>query len=124
MKLLLDTHLLLWAVGMPEKLSKSAMTLLCAEENNLFFSAASLWEIMIKASLKKKNFQIDVPTFRRGLLDNAYTELPILTQHVLALEGLASPFDRILIAQATVEGYFFVTADTTLRAYTGPLLFV
>jgi PIN domain nuclease of toxin-antitoxin system len=72
MKVLLDTHLILWAAGFPDELPAEARRIIEDESNELFFSAASIWEIAIKASLQKVNFQIDVRVLRRNLLDNGY----------------------------------------------------
>jgi PIN domain nuclease of toxin-antitoxin system len=77
MKLLLDTHLLLWAAGHPKKLSKSARALIESPDNELFFSAASLWEIVIKRALGRDDFKVDPRLLRRGLLHNGDSELPI-----------------------------------------------
>ena len=125
MKLLLDTHLLLWAAGQPERLPADARVLIETAENELFFSAASLWEIVIKRGLGRDDFKVDARLLRRGLLDNGYSELPIASEHVVAIEGLPpihkDPFDRVLLAQAQVEGITFLTADPTLAQYPGPV---
>ena len=84
MKLLLDTHLLLWAAGEPRRLSKAARALIDNPDNELLFSAASLWEVAIKRGLGRKDFKVDARLLRRGLLDNGYRELPILSDHVVA----------------------------------------
>jgi PIN domain nuclease of toxin-antitoxin system len=93
--------------------------------NELTFSAASLWEIAIKRSLGRRDFQVDPRLLRRGLLDNDYTELPVGSDHALAIDGLPSlhkdPFDRILIAQAMVEGITLLTADPLVAQYSGPI---
>ncbi len=75
MKLLLDTHLLLWAAGLPDQLPAAARSLLEDPLNELLFSAASLWEIAIKRDLGRSDFQVDARVLRRGLLDNGYQEL-------------------------------------------------
>jgi PIN domain nuclease of toxin-antitoxin system len=120
-KLLLDTHLLLWAAGQPERLSRSARALIEEPLNELLFSAASLWEITIKRSLGRADFRVNPRILRRGLLDNGYVELPILSGHAVAVEDLPpihkDPFDRILIAQSIVEGIVFVTADPLIAQY-------
>ena len=125
MKLLLDTHLLLWAAGEPIRLSMDARTLIEAPQNELFFSAASLWEIIIKSGLGREDFEVDARLLRRGLLDNGYSELPIGSEHVVAIDGLPSihkdPFDRMLVAQATVEGITLLTADSVVAQYPGPV---
>jgi PIN domain nuclease of toxin-antitoxin system len=124
-KLLLDTHLLLWAAGAPVRLSKEIRALLDNPENEPMFSAASLWEVAIKRSLGRADFTVDARLLRRGLLDNGYTELPIISDHVVATESLPQlhkdPFDRVLIAQATVEGITLLTIDTLVSQYPGPI---
>ena len=88
MKLLLDTHLLLLAAGEPKRLSTGARALIDDPGNELFFSPASLWEVVIKRRLGRTDFKMDVRLLRRGLLDNGYNELPIISDHVVALESL------------------------------------
>ena len=77
MKLLLDTHLLLWAAGEPEKLPPEAVAAIENPDNDLLFSAASLWEVSIKRGLGRADFTVDPRLLRRGLIDNGYIELPI-----------------------------------------------
>ena len=125
MKLLLDTHLLLWAAGEPRRLSKPARRLIDNPDNELLFSAASLWEVAIKRRLGRQDFKVDARLLRRGLLDNGYSELPIISDHVVATESLPllhrDPFDRILVAQATVEGVTLLTIDSLVSQYAGPI---
>ena len=125
MKLLLDTHLLLWAAGDPGKISKPTKKLLADPANALLFSAASLWEITIKRSLGRPDFRVEPRLLRRGLLDNGYLELPISSEHALMTESLPAlhkdPFDRILVAQAVIEGVTLLTVDTLLAKYPGPI---
>ena len=125
MKLLLDTHLLLWAAGEPERLSKPARRLIDDPDNELLFSAASLWEVAIKRRLGREDFKVDARLLRRGLLDNGYSELSIISDHVVATESLPllhrDPFDRILVAQATVEGVTLLTIDSLVSQYPGPI---
>ncbi|MDF3837951.1 type II toxin-antitoxin system VapC family toxin [Cupriavidus basilensis] len=125
MKLLLDTHLLLWAAGMPERLSEQARTLIEAPESELIFSAASLWEIAIKRGLGRADFRVDARLLRRGLLDNGYSELPIGSEHAVAIDSLPpihwDPFDRLLVAQATVEGFTLLTSDALVAQYPGSI---
>jgi PIN domain nuclease of toxin-antitoxin system len=128
MKLLLDTHLLLWAAGQPDRLSATAVKLIEAPRNELLFSAASIWEVAIKRGLGRSDFQADPRLLRRGLLDNGYSELPILSDHVVALDTLPpihkDPFDRLMVAQATVEGITLLTADSVVARYPGPVRMV
>ncbi len=125
MKLLLDTHLLLWAAGQPDRLSADAHSLIEDIDNELLFSAASLWEVAIKRGLGREDFQADARLLRRGLLDNGYRELPIVSDHVVAIESLPpihrDPFDRVLVAQATVEGITLLTLDPVVAQYPGPV---
>lgn len=125
MKLLLDTHLLLWAAGQPDRLSKTARDLIDAESSELMFSTASLWEIVIKRSLGREDFKVDARLLRRGLLDNGYGELPIASEHVVAIDTLPplhkDPFDRVLIAQALVEGIVLLTTDGAVACYPAPV---
>ncbi|MER9896410.1 type II toxin-antitoxin system VapC family toxin [Mesorhizobium sp. M0119] len=125
MKLLLDTHLLLWAAGEPGKLPPAALAEIENVDNHLTFSAASLWEIAIKCSLGRSDFRVDTRLLRRGLIDNGYHELPITGEHAIAVEGLPpihkDPFDRILIAQSIVEGITLLTVDDLVAQYPGPV---
>jgi PIN domain nuclease of toxin-antitoxin system len=124
-KLLLDTQLVLWAAGQPEKLSGEARSLLEAAENELLFSAASIWEITIKNGLGREDFRVEPRVLRRGLLDNGYLELPITSQHAVGVDGLPAlhrdPFDRLLVAQAQSEGIMLITADAQVAQYPGPV---
>jgi PIN domain nuclease of toxin-antitoxin system len=101
MKLLLDTHILLWAAGQPEKLSESTRALLTDPKNSLFFSAASFGEILIKQGLGREDFKVDASRLREMLIVHGYTELTITVEHVLKIESLPSlhkdPFDRLQI---------------------------
>ncbi len=125
MKLLLDTHLLIWAAEGIEHVPAGARVLMEVSENELYFSVASLWEIAIKRGLNRPDFQVDARALRRGLLDNGYQELTILRQHAVAIDMLPpihkDPFDRLLIAQAMVEGVMLLTDDATVAKYPGPI---
>jgi PIN domain nuclease of toxin-antitoxin system len=125
MKFLLDTHLLLWAAAEPRRLSKQARALIDNPNNDLLFSAASLWEVAIKRGLGREDLKVDARLLRRGLLDNGYSELPIISGHVVAIDSLPpihkDPFDRILVAQATVEGVTLLTIDDIVSQYPGPI---
>lgn len=125
MRLLLDTHLLIWAAWKPARLSAAAHALITNPENRLYFSPASLWEVAIKRALGRPGFLLDTTALRCGLLRNQYVELPINGEHAIAVEGLPSlhkdPFDRILLAQAIVEGIVLLTSDVVLSNYPGPI---
>lgn len=125
MKLLLDTHLLLWAAGEPDRLSAEARALILETGNELFFSAASLWEVAIKNGLGREDFAVDPRLLRRGLLDNGYSNLSIASEHAVAVDSLPSihrdPFDRLLVAQSLVEGITLLTSDELVAQYPGPI---
>ena len=131
MTLLLDTHLLLWvAAGTAPEEARSYIT---DENNTLLFSPASIWEIIIKNGLGRPDFHVDPPALHRGFLDNGYRELVITGSHALAVGDLPpihrtggpqDPFDRILIAQARVEGVALLTADETVALYPGAIIYI
>ena len=125
MKYLLDTQLLLWVAGEPRRLSKGARSLMEDPENELMFSAVSMWEIAIKRGLGRDDFQVDPRILRRGLLDSGYVELSITSLHAVSTDALPrlhrDPFDRLLIAQATEEGITLLTADPVVAGYPGPV---
>ena len=128
MKLLLDTRLLLWAAGQPERLSLAAREFIENKDNELIFSTASLWEVVIKRGLGRDDFKVDPRLLRRGLLDNEYSELPISSEHVVAIDTLPpihkDPFDRALVAQALVEGITLLTTDAVVARYPAPVQIV
>ncbi|MYC83182.1 MAG: type II toxin-antitoxin system VapC family toxin [Acidobacteria bacterium] len=125
MNLLLDTHVLLWAAGASPRLQTDARALLEDPENELVFSAASLWEVAIKRGIRRDGFSADPRLLRRGLLENGYVELPVTGAHAAAVDLLPpihkDPFDRILIAQAQIEGLTLLTADEVVARYPGPI---
>lgn len=111
-----------------DRLSPAALKLIDSPANELLFSAASIWEVAVKRGLGRSDFQPDPRLLRRGLLDNGYGELPILSEHVVAIDSLPpihkDPFDRLLVAQATVEGITLLTADSVVAQYPGPVRMV
>ncbi|MDO9150586.1 MAG: type II toxin-antitoxin system VapC family toxin [Methylotenera sp.] len=121
MKLLLDTHIILLAAGEPEQLSNKAKSLIEDPENQLYFSAASLWEISIKNKLGREDFKVDIAVLRRNLLDNGYLEIAINSAHAIGVDTLPNihkdPFDRMLVAQTAVEGITLMTADSVVAEY-------
>lgn len=126
MKLLLDTHVLLWAAGEPEKLSAKARSLLSSPENTLLFSAASIWEIVIKLGLGREDFKVDPHLLRKMMVLHGYIELSVTAEHALRVDTLPllhkDPFDRILIAQAKTEGITLLSADANVLQYEGSIL--
>ena len=125
MRLLVDTHVILWASDFPQKLPPEAAKLLSDPANILFFSSAVIWEIAIKGTSGRKDFAFDPDNVRRDLLANGYLELPITSAHAAAVRNLPpihkDPFDRILIAQAMLEGVTLLTNDRKVARYPGPI---
>jgi PIN domain nuclease of toxin-antitoxin system len=121
LNLLLDTHLLLWAASEPQRLSAKARALLLDPSNQLVFSSASLWEITIKNGLERSDFNIDSRRLWRMLLVNGYREISVTSEHTVAVNDLPplhkDPFDRILVAQARIEGLTLLTADKMVAKY-------
>ncbi|WP_283743643.1 type II toxin-antitoxin system VapC family toxin [Sideroxydans sp. CL21] len=121
MNLLLDTHLLLWAASEPQRLSAKARALLLDPSNQLVFSSASLWEITIKNGLERSDFSVDPRRLWRMLLVNGYREISVTSEHAVAVNDLPplhkDPFDRILVAQARIEGLTLLTADKMVAKY-------
>ena len=125
MRLLLDTHLLLWAAGPSPHLSSRARRLIEDPDNELLASAASLWEIAIKSALRRPNFPVNASLFRRNLLNNGYEELAVTGEHAVAVANLPplhrDPFDRMLVAQSVVEGIMLLTTDPLVAQYPAPV---
>ena len=122
---LLDTHVLLWAAGVSDRLPSSMRDRLANPAEEVVYSVASLWEIVIKRTLGRPDFRVEPRTLRKGLLATGYRELQVRGDHVLALDLLPpihrDPFDRMLLAQAHIEGLTLVTADGLLARYPGPI---
>ena len=125
MRILLDTHVLLWAAGLPSRLSDEARSLIEEPSTEVVFSAASLWEVAVKSGLGREDFRVDPRLLRRGLLEHGYVELPVTGTHAVAIDLLPpihrDPFDRMLVAQAQVEGITLLTADAVVARYPGPI---
>jgi len=125
MRLLLDTHIWLWAVMEPERLNPPIRTAI-ETEIELVLSVASLWEMAIKHAAGKLRIEGNLETFRLTVTRMRGTELVIRPEHALAAAALPQhhrdPFDRMLIAQATIENLTLVTADEMVRSYGGDLL--
>lgn len=120
MRLLLDTHLLLWTAGDCERLPLDARQLIADGDNDIFFNVASLWEIVIKTGVRRADFAVDARDLRRNLLENEFDELQVGAEHVLAVASLPmhkDPFDRLLVAQSHIEKVTLLTVDRTLARY-------
>jgi PIN domain nuclease of toxin-antitoxin system len=118
---LVDTQLLLWNVYGSRKLPARVARLFRDGRHRFFYSAASLWEIAIKAARGRDDFAADPGAIRDALEANGFHELPVTGRHAVALAGLppihADPFDRMLIAQAISEPMALITSDERLGAY-------
>jgi len=123
--LLLDTHLLLWASAAAERLPAGVYERLADADNTLAFSVVSLWEVVLKAARLKKELGIEPRLFRQEWLDAGYREVAVTGDHVIAVARLPplhkDPFDRLLIAQAEVEGAVLLTADAEMAPYGKPV---
>lgn len=121
MRLLVDTHLLLWAAAKSRRLPKEARRLLEDPANEVLFSAASIWEIAIKAALRKSDFRVDLALLRPALSAMDFAELPVTGAHAERLASLPQlhkdPFDRMLVAQSLSEPLVLLTNDSALAAY-------
>ncbi len=128
MKILLDTNILIWVTASPEKVPENILHQIQDTKNTIFFSAASIWEIAIKHTFGKPDFFFNPLIIHQALVENNYTELPITSNHAIAIQHLQKihkdPFDRMLIAQAIAENMLLMTADQTIVKYPAPVLFV
>ncbi|HYC91355.1 MAG TPA: type II toxin-antitoxin system VapC family toxin [Thermoanaerobaculia bacterium] len=119
MRLLLDTHILLWWLMGDRRLSKGLAKAVGSPENDVAVSAASLWEIVIKQMLGRIDVALD--ELLSSVTSDGFSELPVQFRHTLKLQSLPrhhdDPFDRILIAQSIAEGRRLVTTDKSILSY-------
>lgn len=125
MRFLLDTHVLLWISGDPDRLPRQTRNLLEDRANTLVFSVVSIWEIAIKRGLGRPEFQLEPLGFRNALIENGLEELLITSAHAAGVASLPDlhrdPFDRLLVAQAIAEGLNLLSGDRKIAAYPGPI---
>ena len=125
MRVLVDTHLLLWAMASPRRLPKEARALILDATNEVFFSAASVWEVAIKSALSRRNFKANPTMLVRALVQSGFSELSVTAAHAARVTGLPTlhrdPFDRLLVAQSLVEPMTLLTNDAVLVGY-GPFV--
>lgn len=121
MRLLLDTHVLLWALIAPRQLTKEARSAIENPDNDVLFSAANIWEIAIKSTLKRGDFAVTPNEILAAALASGLSELPVratAAAHVATLPlHHRDPFDRLLIAQAVTEPAILYTSDPQLEIY-------
>ena len=126
MKLLLDTHAFIWWDSNPAQLSARALAALCDPANEVWLSVASVWEMVIKAQLGKLTLRVPLADIVNQQQGNGLRVLPVTLAHALGVDGLPpihkDPFDRVLIAQANVEGAELVSADHVVRQYSVRIL--
>jgi PIN domain nuclease of toxin-antitoxin system len=128
MRLLLDTHVLLWALADPRRLPGAARDAIEDGDNDVLFSAASIWEIAIKSQVLRAEFGVDTATIIGAARDLRFDELAVGAEHAAAVAALPphhkDPFDRLLVAQALTEPARLVTADRALAAYSDDLVWL
>lgn len=128
MRLLLDTHVLLWSLADPRRLPEAVRDAIEAGDNEVLFSAASIWEVAIKSQLPRTDFGVDAATIIHAARETRFTELAISADHAAAVAALPlhhkDPFDRLLIGQALTEPARLVTADKALAAYSNDLVWL
>jgi len=120
-RVLLDTHVLVWALIEPQRLSQKVRATLEHPAHEILFSAASVWEIAIKAALGKAQFKVAPARLFEAALAVGFVELPVRAQAALKVQTLPhhhrDPFDRLLVAQAIAESAVLYTADSQLARY-------
>ncbi len=121
MRILLDTHILLWTISTPERLDPQARAAILSADNDVLFSAASIWEIAIKAGLRRADFLADPGVVTQEAIDIGFIELLVGSAVAARVADLPpihrDPFDRLLIAQAVEEPAMLYTADARLLGY-------
>lgn len=131
MKYLIDTHIAIWAISDDSKLSEMAKEILIDENNEIYYSTASIWEIIIKHMAYPEKVIIDGDTLAQSCEDTGFKVLPVLNQHTFALKTLKypdnaprhnDPFDRIMIAQAKAEKMKLLTHDSLIPNYNEPFI--
>ncbi len=128
MRLLLDTHVLLWALAEPDNLSESAHRLIESPENDIYFSAASIWEVAIKAQVARVNFSVKPGTLANAAVQSGFFELPVDSAAAAQVAELPlhhrDPFDRLLVAQAMLQPSRLLTVDRTLTKYSELIMLI
>lgn len=131
MKVLIDTHIAIWAVSDDPKLPEAARDILLDESNEIYYSTASIWEVIIKHMTHPEKVIIDGDTLAQSCENTGFKVLPILNKHTFALKDLKypdkaprhnDPFDRIMIAQAKIEEMKFLTHDALIPYYNEPYI--
>lgn len=128
MRILVDTHVLLWALSDPARIESAAREALESRRNEVFFSAASIWEIAIKARLLRMQFGVDAEEVAQVAQGIGFLELPIRANHAAGVARMPlhhkDPFDRILVSQSVAESLRLMTTDRVLAAYSKDLVWL
>lgn len=128
MKILLDTHILLWALHEPRKLGRQIRERLMSPEHDVLFSAASIWEIAIKSQIKRVSLPVRPEEIASAALESGFSELPVRSEAAAMVADLPmhhkDPFDRLLIAQAIAESARLCTIDKTMELYRDAVQFL
>jgi PIN domain nuclease of toxin-antitoxin system len=123
---LVDTHVLIWLAVDSPRMGNLARDLLADPDNQIFFSAISIFEIAVKERLSKRGFEVEASAIRRMMIENDFAELAVTGTHAAHVATLPlfhrDPFDRLLVAQAMMEGFTLMTADEKIAQYSGPIL--
>ena len=126
MNLLLDTHIAIWALNDDPMLSEKARELILDEDNTIYYSTVSVWEVMLKHSRRPENIPFDEKDFADGCREAGFVPLSLADKHILAVRTLTrpadikehnDPFDRLLMAQAKVENLSFLTHEDLIPGY-------
>jgi PIN domain nuclease of toxin-antitoxin system len=121
MRLLVDTHILLWAIAEPQKLPQASQAKLEAAENEILFSAVSIWELAIKLQTGRLVLPVELDEITEAAKSMEFIELPVSAAHAASVRSLPlyhrDPFDRLLVAQAIYEPARLLTADRVLAQY-------
>lgn len=121
MRILLDTHLLIWSLDEPVRLPEHVRDAVEAPENEILFSVVSIWEAAIKFALGRSDFPYEPADLVAAALETGFVEAPIKSDAAVRVSSLPQhhrdPFDRLLVAQAMSEGAFLYTSDAQLKPY-------
>ena len=131
MNLLLDTHIAIWALNDEPALSEKARTLILDPDNTIYYSAVSVWEVLLKHARRPKEIPFDASEFSESCREAGFFPLTLSDKHILAVRSLSrpegvkehnDPFDRLLLAQAKVENVSFLTHDALIPDYNEPCI--
>lgn len=132
MKVLADTHILIWYLTGDDRLTEKARKIIDDEKNDIYFSLVSVWEISIKHNRKPESLTLTAQSFVQFCLEQGFLEYPIYRRHIYTLDSLKretdapkhhDPFDRLLLSQAKTDGLLFLTHDSLIPYYNEPCIY-